>query len=301
MASYVIAYSGDRPPFLCPPPCDYRGQLWRYVEATPQNAAEALAVHERDFADWPPDEELVRLAARSHVPTRAGHEREEREVIRRIMDRFPWLRHLDQDQYVVERVAARASERHNYRVSLCRAACRAAVNRLWPDEEVARSIPEATIAILSLYGQGGPGDLGGPEGASVLPLIRDPLVIHFRAESGPAWCAALARVAEGWRIVIDATDGSIVVENGAESCLLWRPGEGMELHSEVRAALRRVILGPGQVIPDATWRVHREWRAPQDISPEDDMRLRTALALLVCPPVAPAQVAVASEEDRDGE
>jgi hypothetical protein len=182
-------------------------------------------------------------------------------------------------------------------VSLCRAACRAAIIRLWADEDVARTIPEATIAILSLHGQGGPGDLGGPEGASVLPLIRDPVVIHFCAESGPAWCAALACVAEGWRVVIDATDGSIVVENGTESCLLWRPDMGMELHSEVRAALRRVILGPGQVIPDATWRAHREWRAPQDISPEDDTRLRTALAMLVYPPVDPSQVAGVQAEN----
>jgi hypothetical protein len=290
MTDYVIAYPGDRPPFLCPRPSDYRGHLWRYVEATPQNAAEALRVHERDFPDWSPDEELMRLAVRLQVPTRADHEREEREAIRRIMDRFPWLRHLDQDQYVVERVAARAGERHNYRVSLCRAACLAAVNRLWPDKEMARTIPAAAIAILALHGQGGPGNLGGPEGASVLPLICDPFAIHFRAESGPAWCAALARVAEGWRIVIDAEDGSIVVENGDESCLLWRPGEGMELHSEVRAALRRVILGPGQVMPDATWHARREWRAPQDISPEDDTRLRMALALLVCPPVEHAHI-----------
>jgi ABC-type dipeptide/oligopeptide/nickel transport system ATPase subunit len=29
-------------------------------------------------------------------------------------------------------------------------------------------------------------------------------------------------------------------------------------------------------------------RVPQDISPGDNMRLRTAMALLVCPPVAPA-------------
>jgi hypothetical protein len=296
MTDYVIAYPGDRPPFLCPRPCDYYGQLWKYAEATPQNAAEALRVHERDFPDWSPDEELMRLAALSHVLTRANHEREERVAIRRIMDRFPWLRHLDQDQYIAQRVSARAGERHNYRVSLCRAACLAAVNRLWPDEEVARTIPEAAIAILSLHGQGGPGDLGGPEGASVLPLIRDPFVLHFRAESGPAWCAALARVAEGWRIVIDAEDGSIIVENGSESCLLWRPGEGMELHPEVRAALRRVILGPGQVIPDATWRAHREWRAPQDITAEDDVRLRTALALLVCSSVEVVQSGAVEQE-----
>jgi hypothetical protein len=187
-------------------------------------------------------------------------------------------------------VAARAGERHNYRVSLCRAACRAAIIRLWADEDVASAIPDAAIAILALHGQGGPDGLGGPEGASVLPLLPPLLSIHFRCDSGPAWCAALARVAEGWRSVIDAADGSIVVENGAESCLLWRPGEGIELHSEVRAALRRVILGPGQVIPDATWRIHREWRAPQDITPEDDTRLRTALALLVCPPVEHAHI-----------
>jgi hypothetical protein len=297
MTDYVIAYPGDRPPYLCQTPCGYRGPSWRFDAATPEQAAEALRIHERDFPGVAPDEQLVRLAARLQVPTRADHEREEREAIRRIMERFPWLRHLDQDRYTAQRVAARAGERHNYRVSLCHAACRAAIIRLWADEDVARTIPEAAIAILALHGQGGPGDLGGPEGASVLPLIRDPFVIHFRADSGPAWCAALARVAEGWRIVIDAVDGSIVVENGAESCLLWRPDLGIELHPEVRAALRRVILGPGQVIPDATWRAHREWRAPQDITAEDDVRLRTALAMLVCRTTEPATAWAAQAED----
>jgi hypothetical protein len=215
------------------------------------------------------------------ILSREDHEQEEREQFRALLSRFGWLKYLDQDKYIVERVAARAGERHNYRVSLCRAACRAAIDRLWPNEDRARTIPEAAIAILVLYGQGGPDDLGGPEGSSVLPLLPPLLSIHFRCDSGPAWCASLACVAEGWRIVVDATDGSIVVENGSESCLLWRPGEGMELHPEVRAALRRVILGPGQVIPDANWRVHREWRAPQDITPMDDLRLRTALASLV--------------------
>jgi hypothetical protein len=38
--------------------------MWKYVEATPQNAAVAIAVHDREFSDWSVDEQLVALAMR---------------------------------------------------------------------------------------------------------------------------------------------------------------------------------------------------------------------------------------------
>jgi hypothetical protein len=297
MTDYVIAYPGDRPPFICRRPLV--DPTWRIEPVTTHNAQEARYVHQRDFPGLPLDGQIEVLAAYKRMPTRADHDREEREAMNALGQRFQWLQHFNSESYIAQRVKARAGERHNYRVLMCQSACRETINWLWNDEEIAKTIPEAAIAILALHGQGGPRDLGGPNGRSELPLIiiLGPIWINFRAASGPAWCAALARVAEGWRIVIDAQDGSIVVENGDESCLLWRPDLGMELHPEVRAALRRVILGPGQVIPDATWRAHREWRVPQDISPEDDMRLRTALAMLVCRTTEPAATEAAQAED----
>jgi hypothetical protein len=295
-ADYVIAYPGDRPPFLCPRPSDYRGQLWRYVEATPQAAAEALEVCDREFPDQQPDEELVALARLLAVPTRADHERAARDELAVLSQTYPWARSAEQ-AYIAYRVAERAHERHEARARYARRACRAAINRLWPDEDVARTIPEAAIAILSLHGQGGPDDLGGEEGASALPLLRAP-VFRFRARSGPAWCAALSDVARGWELIIDGRAPAILVENKehGESCLLWSPD--ITLHQEVRAVLRRVILRLAEDVLGRRARV--TWRGwPDDY--DDAELLRTALALLVCPPVAHGQVAAATKEDRDGE
>jgi hypothetical protein len=216
------------------------------------------------------------------IPTRADHEREEREQFCMLSARFGWLKHLDRDRYVTQRVAELARERHEARVQSARKLCRAAIDRLWP-RDVASTIPEAAIAILALHGQGGPGDLGGPKGKTLLPFLDAPF--NFRAPSGPAWCAALASVAKGWLLVVDFTEGSIYLEREAkdgeanERHILWRPDMGMELHSEVRAALRRVILGPGPVWPKAS--MLSAWSGWPTYARDFD-RLRTALAMLVC-------------------
>lgn len=62
MSDRVIAYPGDRPPHVTSAPCDYRGSLWSYADATPENARKALDCHWRDWSDWEPDSELVLLA-----------------------------------------------------------------------------------------------------------------------------------------------------------------------------------------------------------------------------------------------
>lgn len=59
----VIAYPGDRPPILTSEPCDYRGSLWRYAPATPENARQALDAHRREWSDWGVDDALEALAA----------------------------------------------------------------------------------------------------------------------------------------------------------------------------------------------------------------------------------------------
>ncbi len=58
----VIAYPGDRPPMLVTEPCSFGGAVWQYAEATPQNAAAAIAVHDRDWSDWTVDDGLLDLA-----------------------------------------------------------------------------------------------------------------------------------------------------------------------------------------------------------------------------------------------
>jgi hypothetical protein len=200
-------------------------------------------------------------------------------------------------EYIAQRVAEQARVRHEARVAYAGWACLAAVERLWPGEELPMALFTSAVAILALHGQGGPGDLGGSAGASALPLLHAPVFRHHR-RSGPAWCAALAAVADGTFLAVDCLGPKIMIESsdGQEHCLLWSPD--VNLHVEVRAALRRIILRLHEDVRGEPSRVL--WRGwPEDY--QEFARLRTALALLVCPPVAPTQVAGAAKEDRDGE
>lgn len=63
MKSY-IAYPGDQPPQVAELPDDYdfSGHLWSYVPATPDAAAEAVAVCREQWAEWGVDPALVALA-----------------------------------------------------------------------------------------------------------------------------------------------------------------------------------------------------------------------------------------------
>lgn len=62
MNDLVIVIPGDCPPMLVPVPCDCRGCIWTYLDPTPENARQALNVHDRYWSDWSPDDALVRLA-----------------------------------------------------------------------------------------------------------------------------------------------------------------------------------------------------------------------------------------------
>lgn len=74
MNDFVIAIPDNRPPMLVPTPCNYRGCIWLYLDATPENARRAMEEHDRHWSDWSPDDALVRLAQSCDNPSKKERE-----------------------------------------------------------------------------------------------------------------------------------------------------------------------------------------------------------------------------------
>lgn len=175
-----------------------------------------------------------------------------------------WLK----SDYIDASVAARKGERVEARVAWMRAQCEALAVELGAAPE-APDFHEAVrcLAVLALVGQGGPRDLGGPNGSSALPLVKMPhgQAVRQRAMWGGAWVEALTCVADPgvWRFIVRLADGRIHIDwvrhesrlpvisidgAGPEPWLLGvsQPGAplpGSPLGRDVALALARAIIG----------------------------------------------------------
>jgi hypothetical protein len=180
------------------------------------------------------------------VPTRADHAREEAAKLdAELADASPELRAIAEryrERVVAKRVDARAAERHAARVYYARNVCITVGDSL--------GLPAEAVAALALFGQGGPHDRGGPEGASQLPLLPPDPIWRWRRNVGPAWCAALKEVAGGWYRVTVRADGdgiTVTVGDGERGAILGRvTSEGivdgpLASSAEVRACARRAL------------------------------------------------------------
>lgn len=209
-------------------------------------------------------------------PTREDHAAEARAALGPRPDDVPtrvW--DVGAAELIERAVQARATERHAARVESAMAACAAAADQHMP-ATYASAPGQATflLALLALVGQGGPGDMGGPRGASALPLLPAERRWRCGVRCGPAWVAALrgALGAAGpWRLdvavpphdptVTTQTDLVVVVrdlgigsdvpvvELSAGDAADVRAIEVYGISAEVVAALRRVLrAAPGHPV-----------------------------------------------------
>lgn len=220
------------------------------------------------------------------VPTREQHRRKAVDVLDRIKARYPWACMMSETKFADQMVREWAEERHDARVTACWTLCKDLGRQYWPKvaqpgaPDGADILAAQAVAILALIGQGGPGDLGGPQAGSRLPLLGHE-VFRWQSQAGKAWIAALKEVASHATLIVRLKEKTAeVVVSGVDGELeLWDTETGSLLDPFVRAALRRAVLGEGAWVTDES--IPMRWEGvPDDI---DIHALRVALALKIYP------------------
>jgi len=219
------------------------------------------------------------------VPTRDQHRRKAVDVLDRIKARFTWGYAISEPAFADQMAKEWARERHDARVAACWALCRDLGAKYWPKvadpsaTNADRILAARAVAILALIGQGGQADLGGTDAKSQLPLVNHD-VFRWQSGAGKAWTAALFEVASRGALIIRLTGPEIVVSAPEGDMTIWDADTGPALALEVRAALRRAVLGDGSLVTGETAPIR--WEAvPDDI---DLHALRVALAMRILPP-----------------